>query len=620
MRTRPRTHLIRALAFAAAAAVMAAPAGAANAATGDSLHAASATPTSGAKDGKTMRIATSGFVDSFNPWTSIYLLPTNIFRYMYENLVQNSDVDGSPTKGLADHWKAEDGGKKWEFTLQDGLKWSDGEPITSADVKYTFDQMMTNPDLAVANGSFVANFADVQAPDEKTVIIDLKAAQAPNPGIEVPILPKHIWEKVSDPATYPNDKDVVGSGPFLLESYKANQFITLKANPSFWRGAPKIDTIQYVYYTNSDAQVQALRSGDVDFVSGLTPTQYTALKGADGITEHAGIGRRFSSFSFNSGLKTVDGQAFGNGNPALKDVEVRQAIRLGTDTKTLLDKVLNGLGEPGTSFIPSSYPQWTLPTDDPAVKELAFDPEKAKQKLDADGWKPGADGIRVKDGQRLSLRLFVDSSEPTEQAAAQYFQPWMKDIGVEIKQVATDSDTINAATVKGDYDIYFSGWSVGPDPDYQLSINTCGSLPTKTDGTGATSQDGWCNPAYDELYTQQQTETDPDKRQAIVQKMLQLNYTDTAQIVYWYASGLEAYRSDRFTDFRMMPAKGGIIANQSGYWGFMDVAPAGDGAGSSSGDGGPNMGLLVTGGVIVVIVIGAIVFFAVRRRRSADVE
>jgi peptide/nickel transport system substrate-binding protein len=617
MRTRHRTALIRTLSALAGAALIAFPVTAAQAATPASVHAAdsSATPTS-SKDAKTMRIATSGFVDSFNPWTSIYLLPTNIFRYMYENLVQNSDVDGSPTKGLADHWKVEDGGKKWVFTLQDGLKWSDGQDITSADVKYTYDQMMSNPDLAVANGSFVANFAEVKTPDAKTVEIDLKAAQAPNPGIEVPILPKHIWEKISDPAKATNDKNVVGSGPFLLESYKANQFITLKANPKFWQGAPKIDKIQYVYYTNSDAQVQALRSGDVDFVSGLSATQFQALKGASGVTEHSGIGRRYASFSFNSGLKTVDGQPFGDGNPALQDVNVRQAIRLGIDSKTLLDKVLNGLGEPGTSFIPASYPQWTLPADDPAVKAMSFDPAKAEQKLDAAGWKAGADGIREKDGKKLSLRLFVDSTDPTEQAISQYFQPWMKTIGVDIQIVSSDSDTINAATVAGNYDIYFSGWSVGPDPDYQLSINTCASLPTKTDGTGATSQDGWCNPEYDKLYKEQLTETDQTKREAIVQKMLALNYTDTAQVTYWYANGLEAYRSDRFTGFRMMPAKGGIIANQSGYWGFMEVAPVGTAQTGS----GMNVGLAVTGGAIAVVVIGAIVFFVLRRRRSADVE
>lgn len=619
MRSRFDTqHRIRLLSIAAAAAVVIAPAGAASAATPAAVTAAESTPApSSGKEAKTMRIATSGFVDSFNPWTSIYLLPTNIFRYMYENLVQNSDVDGSPTKGLADSWKVEDDGKKWVFTLQDGLEWSDGEPITAADVEYTYSQMMTNPDLAVANGSFVSNFEDIEAIDEKTVVIELKSAQAPNPGIEVPILPKHIWDKVDDPATYANDKDVVGSGPFLLESYKPNQFITLKANPTFWRGAPKIDRIQYVYYTNSDAQVQALRSGDVDFVAGLTPTQYKALEGADGITVHSGTGRRFSSLSFNSGLKTVDGVPFGDGHPALQDVKVRQAIRQGTDTKTLLDKVLNGLGNEGTSFIPSSYPLWSLPADDKAVKALAYDPEEAKKKLDEAGWAVGSDGIRAKDGNRLSLRLFVDSSDPTAQAIAQYFEPWMKTIGVEIKQVATDSDTINAAAVAGNYDIYFSGWSVGPDPDYQLSISTCRALPTATDGSGATSQDGWCNPEYDALYEKSLTETDQDKREEIVREMLRLNYTDTAQIVYWFANGLEAYRSDRFEGFRMMPAKDGIIANQSGYWGYFEVAPIGT---AERSDAGPNTGLLVTGGVVAVLVVGALVFFLMRRRRSADVE
>jgi len=620
MRSRHRKHLIRAMSLFAAAALIVAPAAAANAAP-THVHAAdpSDSPSSG-DDAKTMRIATSGFVDTFNPFVSIYLLPTNLIRYMYENLVQNSDVDGSPTKGLADHWDVTDEGKTWTFTLQDDLEWSDGEPITSADVKYTFDQMMSVPELSVANGNLVTNFDSVDAPDDKTVVINLKEAQAPNPAIEIPIVPEHIWSEISNPAEYANDADVVGSGPFLLESYKANQFITLKANPTFWDGAPKIDKIQYVYYTNSDAQVQALRSGDVDFVSGLTPTQYDALKDAEGITVHSGIGRRYSSFSFNSGLKTVDGRPFGTGNPALQDVEVRQAIRLGTDSDTLLEKVLGGLGDPGTSFIPASYPQWTLPTDDAVVKEFAYDPEKAKAKLDAAGWTVGEDGIRVKDGQKLSIRLTIDASDPTELAISQYFQPWMKEIGIDVQVVSTDSDTISAAAVSGDYDIYLSGWSIGPDPDYQLGINTCAALPTETDGTGATNQDGWCNAEFDKMYQEQRTETDPAKREAIVHDMLVLNYTDTAQITYWYASGLEAYRSDRFTDFRMMPADGGIIANQSGYWGFKDVAPVGaegDGAAASE---GPNVGLIVTGVIIAVIVIGGVIYFVVRRRKSADVE
>lgn len=618
MRIRPGARTTRAFSLAVAAAMMVAlPAGVADAAPAPQVPTADATasPSPAKADAQTLRIATSGFVDSFNPFTSIYLLPTNAIRYMYEYLVQNSAVDGSPTAGLAAEWKAEDGGKKWVYTLHDGMKWSDGQPITSADVVYTYRQMMTVPALGTANGNLVSNFAAVDAPDDKTVVVTLKTPQAPNPGSEIPIVPKHVWEKVSDPATFANDSDVVGSGPFTLVSYKANQSIVLKANPNFWRGAPKIDRLQYIYYTNSDAQVQALRSGDVDLVTALSPTQFDALKGVDGITTHSGEGRRYTSLSLNPGFKTRDGKPFGTANPALADVAVRQAIRLGTDTDTLLKKVLDGKGVLATSFIPASFPKWHLADDDPAI--VTFDPAAAKAKLDADGWKPGPDGIRVKDGKKLQLRMMVDADDLTEQSAAEYFAPWMKNIGIAIDVQSTDSDTISAKSTKGDYDIYFTGWSVNPDPDYQLGINTCMNLPTNTDGTGGTSQDGYCNPKFDALYNQQRSELDETKRQGIVRDMLRMNYADTAQVATWYANSLEAYRSDRFTGFTLQPEKTGIIANQAGYWGYLTVHAVGasDQAGS-----GANVGLIVVGGIVVVIVIGGVIFFLMRRRRMADVE
>ena len=616
MRTRQSRHLVRALCVAAAAALVVAPATAANAATPTGVHAEESTaPPKTDNDAKTLRIATSGFVDSFNPFTSIYLLPTNTFRYTYEFLVQNSQEDSSPTKGLADSWDTTEGGKVWTFTLQDGLKWSDGEPITSADIQWTYQSMIDKPELAVANGGLVANIAKIDTPDEKTVVLTMKEPQASNPGVEIPVVPKHIWEDIKNPAEYANDKDVVGSGPFLLDSYKANQFITLKANKEFWGGAPKIDKIQYVYYTNTDAQVQALRSGDVDMVTGLTATQYDALQGEEGIETHSGQGRRYSGISFNVGAQTRDGEAYGDGNPALKDVEVRQAIRMGIDNKTLLDNVIGGHGVLATSFVPASFPDWALPDDDPVI--MGYDPEAAKQKLEDAGWKAGSDGIREKDGEKLSLRLFVDSSSIEEQSEAEYIVPWMEEIGIEIKVESTDTDTITADTTAGKYDMYFSGWSQGADPDYQLGINTCANLPTKTDGTGGTTQDNWCDPEFDKLYAQQHTELDPEKRQAIVRKMLEMNYEATPQIAIWYSNSLEAYRSDRFTGFSLQPKEDGIIANQSGYWGYLTVEPVGDG---DAAGGGVNVGLLVVGIVVVVLIVGGVVFFAMRRRNSADRE
>ncbi|AMB58859.1 ABC transporter substrate-binding protein [Microterricola viridarii] len=613
MLTPLRTHRLRALAIGAAvacAAITIAPA-----------TAFAATPVPEATQGAeasatTFRIATSGFVDSFNPFISIYLLPTNSIRYMYESLVQNSAEDGSPTEGLAASWETDEDGRQWTYTLHKDMKWSDGEPITSADIKYTYEQMMTVPELGTANGNLVSNFDSVEAPDDLTLVINLTEPQASNPGSEIPVVPKHIWEKIEDPATYANDKDVVGSGSFVLKSYKANESIVLDANPNFWRGAPKIDKLQYVYYTNSDAQVQALKAGDVDFVTSLTPTQFAALQNVDGVTTHSGTGRRYHSLSINPGFQTRDGVAFGTGSEALKDVAVRQALRLGTDTKTLLDNVLEGQGVLATSFIPASFPKWTLATDNAAV--VGFDPEAAQAKLEGAGWTVGADGIREKAGTKLQLRLLIDAEDTTEQSISEYFVPWMKNIGVGIQVESTDSDTLSAKATAADYDMYFSGWSVNPDPDYQLGINTCFNLPSGADGTGGTSQDGYCNPEFDALYNQQRSELDEGKRQAIVQDMLAMNYTDTVQVATWYANGLEAYRSDRFDGFTLQPAKGGIIANQAGYWGFLTVAPV-EGGETSTGQ-SSNIGLYIVGSVVVLVVIGGILFARNRRRKQADVE
>lgn len=568
----------------------------------------------GSADAKTLRIATDGFIDSFNPFTSFYLLPTNTFRYMYENLVANDAKDGSITEGLATEWSTDDDGKVWTYSIRPDMKWSDGEPLTANDVAWTYTQMMENEDLAVANGSLVENFEKVEAPDDATVVITLKNPQANNPGQEIPIVPEHIWSTIDNPGEFKNDANTVGSGPFQLESYEANKSVTLKANPNFWRGKPKLDGIQYRYYTNSDAQVQAVRSGEVDMITLLSPEQFTALEGADGVELNDGRGRRFNSISINSGLADAEGKEFGTGNEALKDVKVRQAIRAGIDTETLRKQVMQDYAQPATSFIPSVYSTWALPADDPVI--TGFDVEKAKSLLDEAGWTPGADGIREKDGKKLELRFLTDAAEPIEQNTAKFLEPWMKDIGIQLKNESSDSDTVSELTTKGDYDLYFSGWSINPDPDYQLSINTCGNRPD-AEGNGGTTQDGYCNPEFDKLYQAQHIELDQGKRADLVRQALEINYEDTPSIVLWYPNQLEAYRSDKFTGFTKQPSDGGAIANQVGYWGYTSVEPASEAAGASDG-GGLSAGAWVGIAIAVIVGGGGVLWFATRGRRNAD--
>ena len=126
----------------------------------------------------------------------------------------------------------------------------------------------------------------------------------------------------------------------------------------------------------------------------------------------------------------------------------------------------------------------------------------------------------------------------------------------------------------------------GADPDYQLGINTCDALPTKTDGSGATSMDYWCDPEFDRLFAQQHAELDPPKRQEIVKQMQAIHYDAAPSIDFWYPESLEAFRSDKFTGLTKMPQDGGVLTGQSGYWALLDAKPVGADGGDAAGDSG----------------------------------
>lgn len=580
---------------------------------GDESEGSTAPP--GTEDSPTtLRVATDGFVDSFNPFTSVYLTPTNLIRYQYDTLMRYSADSIEPEPSLAESYEVSDDGMEWTFTLREDLKWSDDEPLTADDVAWSYGQLIDVPEMGVAIGNYAENIESVEAVDDRTVKFTMSNAQGTNPGLNVYIVPEHVWGELDDPSEFANDENTVTSGPFTLESYSPNESITLRSNPNFWRGEVAVD-LQYVYYTNSDAMVQALRAGNVDFVSGLTPTQYDALENADGITTHSGEGRRFSSIVLNPGLETADGEPYGTGHPALQEVEVRQAIRQAVDRETLFQQVMDGHGVVATSWMPAIYEQWHLPEDSDVI--LDFDPEAAKQLLDDAGWTEGSDGIREKDGTKLELRWTIGADDPTNQSITDFVVPWLQDVGIAVDVSSTDSDTTNEMMNTGDYDIMFSGWSINPDPDFQLSINTCERRPTDSEGGGGTTQAGYCDPAFDELYNQQKIEVDDETRQDTVRQMLEMDYTASVTQALWYANTLEAYRSDRFEGFVGMPEGRGQYSNQGNYWGFLEVEPV---EGATEDRGGASTGLLVTGGVIGVLILGGVAFLLMRRKNSADIE
>lgn len=565
--------------------------------------------------GKVLRVALVQEVDHLNPFLASFASSTMIGRMAWEFLTLPSAEDNTPSPGLATSWQTSPDKLTWTYQIRQGVKWSDGQPVTAKDAAFTFNRIMTDKKAQEANGTYVENFASVTAPDEHTLVIKTKAPQASMTAIDVPIVPEHVWSGIGDmddPKTDTVPVVGVGDGPFLITEYRPNELVRLKANPDYWRGKAQYDELQFITYKSADAAVNALRNNEVDLVNRLTATQFDALQGQSGIATNKANGRRYRELLMNPGAQTADRQPIGDGNPALRDVRVRRAIAQAIDPQTLIDKVLGGYGQLGGGLLPPSYPAYHW--DPGAGQRYKFDPAAANAALDAAGYRKGADGTRVgPDGKPLELRLLGKASEDFSQRAADYVVSWLDAIGIKVtKQLVSDNE-VDDRTNAGTYDLAFSGWGTSPDPDYTLAKQTCAALPATSGSSSSASF--FCDPQFDALYQRESTELDPAQRADLVKQAQARYYDQVPSLVLDYDNPLEAYRSDRFSSFPKQPADNGNIMEQSGYWSFYGAVPAAGGSGSGGGlPAGAWAG--IGAAVVVVVAIGGVT--VARRKKSAD--
>ncbi|WP_329355523.1 ABC transporter substrate-binding protein [Streptomyces anulatus] len=574
-----------------------------------------------ADDGKTtLTVAVAQSVDSLSPFLAQRLLSTSVLRLMYDFLTNYDPKDNKAIPGLATAWEPSADKLTWTYTIRSDSKWSDGQRATAEDAAWTFNKMMTDEAAATSNGSFVGNFEKVTAPSKDKLVIKLKEPQATMAALDVPIVPKHLWEKVGDFSKFNNDKEfpIVGNGPFIVTDYKVDSYVKLKANKDFWRGSPKFDELVFRYYKDQDAAVAALRKGEVSFVAGspsLTPAQSASLENAPDIKVNDAPGRRFFALAVNPGARTKDGQRFGDGHPALLDQKVRHALFMAVDRKTIIDKVFQGHAVEGEGYIPPRFGDYFWKPS--ADQKLAYDPAKASDLLDEAGYEKNDAGKRVgKDGKPLDFRILCHATDPNDKAIGKYLQEWWGEQGIGLKVDCLDN--VSDPWYAGEYDLAFDGWSVNPDPDFVLSIHTCDALPAKAKETASTDN-FICDKQYDELYKKQLAEYDPAKRADLV-KQLESRLYDTGYMnVMAYPNAVEAYRTDHIESITTMPSAAGNIYGQDGYWSWWSAAPAAGASSSGSSDsGGSSTGVLIGVGIAVVVLAGGGLLFAMRRRSTAE--
>ena len=590
----------------------------------------SASPSAAASGGGegTFTVGITQDVDSLNPFTGIVASAYEVWGTMYDTLTGYSEKDFAPTGRLAESWTTSADGKTWTYKIRSGVTWSDGVPLTAKDVAYTFNRILKGAYEQTNYGSYTANITAVTAPDDTTVVMTTKVPTPIMTRLAVPILPEHVWSKVSekDVKKYRNETDVVGSGPFVLTERKTGQFVRLRANKNYWEGAPKIDELVFRIYNNGDALAQALKSGEIDIADGLDADPFKTLQTTDGITAYPAKYYELAELAFNTGAALDDGTPVGDGNPVLKDKKLRVALSWAVDRATLLDRVLNNNGTVGSTVIPPIYADLHAEPANP----IGFDLAKANALLDEAGYAKGADGVRTAPDTKkpVTLRLFARQNSQSSQQSAKFIQGWFKDVGVTVTVKVVSEDSLTEIIGRGDYDMFLWGWVVEPDPDYQLSTFTCAKRSYKDgDAVLANLSDSfYCNKEYDDLYAQQAAQVDPAQRAETVKKMQQLLYDDAPYVVLYYPDNLEAYRS-QWTGFVAQP-EGGALIFEYGTYSYRNVekvkaaASPGQKAGDESTDGGTNTALVlaVGGGVVAAIAAaGGIVAFS-RRRTDMDRE
>ena len=236
-----------------------------------------------------------------------------------------------------------------------------------------------------------------------------------------------------------------------------------------------------------------------------------------------------------------EGDGVCSGHPALLDRNVRQAMAYATDKQQIIDVVLLGLGTPGLTLIPDSMGIWYNDT----LVDYPYDIATANQMLDDAGYLDvDGDGVReMPDGTNsLRFRLNWSSDSTVSPRTAELLNADWSQIGIATELQALDADALTSVCCPAfDFDVIIWGWGSDPDPAFLLSVMTTDEIPT------GTSETGYSNPTYDDLYRQQATELDQNRRREIIWEMQAIVHEDLPYIIPFYSLAVQAYRTDRFT-------------------------------------------------------------------------
>lgn len=464
-----------------------------------------------------LRVANYAEPTSLNPLLTTNTAENFIMSLAFDELV-TLDNQGNDVPDLAAQVPTpQNGGVSKDgltitYKLRHGVKWQDGEPFSSADVKFSWQAVM-NPDNNVVERRGYDQVRSVDTPDPYTVVFHLKQPFAPfidtvfgESDDPYRIVPKHILGKYPNINKAPFNQQPIGTGPFKVARWVHGDHVELVANPDYFRGKPKLARILVQTVPDGNTAAAMIRSNGTDLIVDLTAANYRILKNAPNVKTLLVKAPSYSSVVYNMQ------------HPPLDDLRVRQAVTYAIDEKRIVDNLEYGTARLATADLSDFY--WAF---DPSLAPAPYDPQKAAALLDSAGWTAGPGGIRHKNGQALSLQLVYGQGSETARAIGVQIQSDLRAVGIDVPIKTYTYSMLYATKAQGGilnngkFDLTEWSWVAGADPD-DSSQWMCNMAPPAGNNNAH-----YCNPQLDAAERAALSTVDRAKRKkayATIQRLL----------------------------------------------------------------------------------------------------
>ncbi|HTQ60588.1 MAG TPA: ABC transporter substrate-binding protein [Candidatus Solibacter sp.] len=470
-------------------------------------------------DANTLVMIIESSPSNLDPRVGIDAFSERIDNLIFDDLLSRGD-DLNVAPGLAERWDIPDP-LTYVFHLHRGAKFHDGRPLTSRDVKWTFDSLLQGKIRSTK--AAVYKFVDrIETPDDGTVIFHMKESDA-----------TLLWN-LSDGAMgivpYGSGDEMtlrpIGSGPFKFVSAETDREVVLERNDDYWGKKAKLERVRFAVVPDETTEALELRkgSGDVAINSYLTPDTIVTLARDPNLQVERGAGTRLAYLGFN--LR----------DPILKDVRVRQAIAYGLDRRPMIEYLWRGEAEPARSILPTQ--SWAY---NPDLPDYQHDPEKAKRLLDAAGY-PAVNGVRF----HITMKT---STDPNTRLMVAVMQQQLREVGIVLDIRSFEFATFFSDVQHGAFQMYGLRWIGGnEDPDiFEYAFHS-----SKFPPNGA-NRDYYSNQRVDALIDEARQQIDPKARKPLYAEVQSILAQDLPYINLWYLDNVLVH-TKRVQNLKLNPA------------------------------------------------------------------